>query len=181
MSRALYFLAILPPGDIQDEVTRFKEYAADHFNTEKALNSPPHITLFPPFKLSHDQYLPLENTLRDWASAQHPLEVTLADFDHFGERVIFVHVKADDALVHLQASLAQQLASAHQLLSDRPHGFHAHLTVAFKDLKRSVFPEAWNYYAELSYSRIFTIKSLVLLKHNGKKWVIFKTFAFSNL
>ena len=48
---ALYYIALLPPENIRQEVTALKEHAAEAFHSSKALNSPPHITLIPPFRI----------------------------------------------------------------------------------------------------------------------------------
>lgn len=50
MSDALYFIALVLPSPLYEEVTRLKEYFRDRYNSKAALRSPPHITLHMPFK-----------------------------------------------------------------------------------------------------------------------------------
>jgi hypothetical protein len=53
------------------------------------------------------------------------------------------------------------------------------MTVAFKDLKRSVFPEAWTYFSSHPYRRSFVADALTLLIHTGQQWTIRQQFTFA--
>jgi len=50
------------------------------------------------------------------------------------------------------------------------------MTVAFKDLRKSVFPLAWKYFSNLKYMRVFEVKQLYLLQHDGRQWQIVDDF-----
>jgi 2'-5' RNA ligase len=47
---ARYFIALLPPQEMQDYANQVRQHFADHYASRKAFNSPPHITLEPPFE-----------------------------------------------------------------------------------------------------------------------------------
>ncbi|HEV7350363.1 2'-5' RNA ligase family protein [Telluribacter sp.] len=175
-NQALFFVALLPDERIQQEVTEFKQIAAEQFSSRHALKSPPHITIIPPFKLSNEEATTLPETMSVAASRLAPFPVQLQGFDHFGRsaarnRVIFVDVVIDEALRRCQRVTAEVF---YQQLNvqpdDRP--FHAHMTVAFKDLQRQVFRDAWAYFSQLPYEREFTVNALTLLKHNGQRWEV---------
>lgn len=176
MKKQLFFIAVLPGEPIAAEVTRFKQYAADHFRSARALRSPPHITLIPPFWWAPADRDRLDRALGDFCRDRSPFSVRLSGFDCFSPRVIFVAVQPDQAFANLQAALQGYLQKSLDLpLRDR-RPFHPHLTVAFKDLRRSVFPEAWDYFSEQSYERRFKVEELVLLRHREQAWEVAARF-----
>jgi 2'-5' RNA ligase len=58
--------------------------------------------------------------------------------------------------------------------------FHPHVTIAFRDLKKSAFYEMMEEYQQASYSAVFPVTSFYLLKQTGKVWVPFSEFCFIN-
>ena len=58
-------------------------------------------------------------------------------------------------------------------------GFHPHITIAFRDLRKEKFYEALAYFKTQAYNFTFTINSFCLLKHTGKEWLVHKEFDFS--
>ena len=174
----VYFIAILPDQTLQDEVTEFKQYAAEHFNTKRALTSPPHITIQPPFRWNQHNLHPIRVTLEKVCKSHKPFEVSLKNFNNFAPRVIFVDVELSDNLSWLHQNLQSQMKTQHRL-EDRFDGFHPHMTVAFKDLKKRIFPDAWKYFSKLKYEKKFTASQLILLEHNGKIWKKLESFPFT--
>jgi 2'-5' RNA ligase len=169
----VYFMALLPDPGIQEEVTQFKQAAQERFSSSQALKSPAHITLIPPFRTDRTDFSALQTA----AIAQKPFLVQLQHFNRFGSRVIFVDVVPDTALLNCQTRLADFCASQFDIVPDsRP--FHPHMTVAFKDLKQAVFPDAWSYFSSQTYERTFTAQGLTLLVHTGQRWQVDQTFAF---
>jgi len=179
MSKELYFIALLPTKEIQEEVTRFKAYAAEHFNSSHALKSPPHLTLFPPFRWESGREDELRASLRSFSREEASIYVGLNGFDEFPPRVIFVKVEESDDLRQMQAKLEEYLHTRFGLENDSPHDFHPHMTVAFKDLKPSTFREAQTYFAQLEYVRMFRTEALSLLKHQQGKWIVIEDFSLS--
>jgi 2'-5' RNA ligase len=133
----LFFIALLPDITIQDEVTAFKQLAQQRFESGHALKSPPHVTLIPPFKSNETDF----SALQDFTNNQPQFVVELKNFDRFGSRVIFVDVVENQLLWDCQNRLAAFCAHRFDILPD-PRPFHPHMTVAFKDLKKTVFPTA---------------------------------------
>ena len=175
----IYFVAVLPDQTLQDEVTEFKEYAAEHFNTKRALTSPPHITIQSPFRWNKHNLHPIRVTLEKVCKSHTPFEISLKNFDKFAPRVIFVDVELSDDLIWLHQNLQSQMKEEHGL-EDRFDGFHPHMTVAFKDLKKKIFPNAWKYFSKVKYQKTFLANQLTLLEHNGKNWEILETFELTN-
>jgi 2'-5' RNA ligase len=180
MKKGIFFIAILPDVEIQAEVTRFKEWAAKNYRSAHALRSPPHITLFPPFRWRNSEVQNLEATLREFAAGEASFYLGLKDFDCFSPRVIFVDVMESRELKNLQSRLQKKLESDLDLKNKDTRPFHPHMTIAFKDLKRGVFPEAWSYFSAQKYERFFAVKDIALLRHNGELWEIKRQFPLGN-
>ncbi|MEA5626931.1 2'-5' RNA ligase family protein [Nostoc sp. UHCC 0251] len=178
MSR--FFVALLPPQDIQDYANQIKQHFADHYASSAALKSPPHITLQPPFEWA-DANLPLlEASLKEFATGQHPVAITLKGFDAFAPRVIFINVVRSQELLNLQADLIayteSNLGIVDKVSKTRP--FAPHMTVAFRDLKKQNFRAAWPEFEKRQLHFEFTADKLTLLLHDGKRWNIKSEFDF---
>lgn len=178
MKAGLFFVALLPDEEIREELTRFKQYAAEHFHSARALRSPPHITLVPPFFWKEEKTARLLDALAGFAAGRPKIRLRLEGFDCFAPRVIFVKVALTGDLQDLQAGLSAHLLRVVHLVNPDKRPYHPHLTVAFKDLKRSVFPEAWDHFSKLDYRRDFVADHLTLLRHNGRVWEVFRDFPF---
>lgn len=177
MKTRIYFIALVPPLEIREEVTHFKLYASGHFNASHALKSPPHITLFPPFRWAPAKEAELKEAVSDFAATHEPFGVILEHFDHFDRRVIFVHVIPTEELLRLQKALKVHLSQKIGLEHSDSRPYHPHMTVAFKDLKPEAFQEAWTYFSQQSYERDFETDQLCLLQHDGKQWQIIQNEA----
>lgn len=176
----LYYIAILPSKDISTEITDFKLYAKANFETERALTSPPHITVVAPFQPKKNVDIEaLFQMVKDFAKTQKSFNIPLRNFNRFDDRVIFVDVTLNDILENLWRQLNLQLAEAYKI-KDRYETYHPHITVAFKDLEKAVFPKAWEYFSKIDFEREFEANHLALLRHNGKFWDIIEQFEFGN-
>lgn len=56
MDNNLYFIALLPPAAVAEEITIFKHYIAQHYSSRRALRVMPHITLKAPFKQAETEH-----------------------------------------------------------------------------------------------------------------------------
>ena len=173
----LFFIAVVPPLEIQQEVTAFKNEAAAQFNSRHALRSPPHITLIPPFRWPSSDLESLTRCLLDFRFIPTSFSLTLKDFDCFAPRVIFVDVEAEPLLVQLQEQLAKAVEHSLGVKHKGPFGFHPHMTIAFRDLEQHIFPQAWAYFNQKAYQRTFVVQQLSLLVHQASGWKENGTFS----
>lgn len=173
-ARSLFFLALLPPLDIQNYVNQIKQIFADNYGSRAALKSPPHITLQPPFRWCDKDVPDLAQCLSQFAPKQEPVPIALQGFGAFPPRVIYVKVLRTPALLTLQADLmadlANQLGIVDPVSQTRP--FAPHMTVAFKDLTRQSFKAAWIEFQQRQLEFEFTATALTLLKHDGNQWQV---------
>ena len=168
----LYFIAILPDNLIRKELTDLKYVAKDKFNSSKALNSPPHITLVPPFKCEYAKEKQILETLKKISKTTKEFYITLKGFNKFDKKVIFVDVEKNEELYKLKEKVIRSIESIMPELKNNSNKFHPHITIAFRDLKKEIFPEAWKYFSKIEYYRIFKADNITLLRHDGKKWQI---------
>ncbi|MCC5646232.1 2'-5' RNA ligase family protein [Nostoc sp. CHAB 5824] len=178
MSR--FFVAVLPPQDIQDYANQIKQYFADRHASSGALKSPPHITLQLPFEWIDADLPLLEASLKEFAHRQQPVTITLRGFDAFAPRVIYINVVRSQALLTLQADLMAytegNLGIVDKVSKTRP--FAPHMTVAFRDLTKQNFKAAWPEFEKRQLHFEFTADKLTLLLHDGKRWNIKSEFGF---
>lgn len=176
----LFYIAVLPDAHTAEEVTGFKLFLADRFGARHALRSPPHITLFPPFRWGESRLVELAEGLEVFSAAQQGFELTLGDFNCFGSKVLYVDVAPSLALETLEHQLVEFLERGFGLCSSQSHGFHPHMTIAHRDLSQDVFPQAWAYFSGKDYERSFPVESLACLRYNGKEWEVWRLFSLGD-
>lgn len=172
MSESLYFIAVLPPDKIQEEITGFKHEITEKYESKHALRSPPHITLHMPFKWKNKRYGDLIDVMTTLNSDLASFEVQLKDFGFFEPRVVFVDVVKNKRLNELQENVVDACRKKLKLnnanYKNRP--FHPHITIGFRDLKKRMFYKAKKAFEDRSFSCEFWVEEVALLKHDGKKW-----------
>lgn len=179
-SKRRFFIALLPPQDIQDYVTEIKGYFAQNYNSRHALKSPPHITLQPPFEWQLDTVPVLEQTLSTFAQTQTSVPILLKGFGAFVPRVIYINVIKTLELMSLQRDLMTHLENSLGIVEpvSKRRPFSPHMTVAFKDLTRQNFRAAWPQFEQRELEFKFTASHLTLLIHDGGRWNINSEFPF---
>lgn len=168
-----YFLAIVPEGEFQDRVTDLKLEIRDRYRAKYALKSPAHITLKMPFVYNEAKEEKLIERLGSFISDFEPLTVTIVGVHTFGERVIYLGVEAEQALYDFQKGLTTFCKRELNLvdeLSDR--NFHPHMTVAFKDIKKSMFQGILELATKADLHSEWKETHVALLKRMEGKWVV---------
>jgi len=177
-SRPLFFVALLPPPAIREQVTAIKQDFAARYDSRHALKSPPHVTLQPPFKWLAEDMATLENALSQFTTTRQPVPVTLSGFGAFPPRVIYVNVLKTPELLDIQKQLSAHFEDTLNLVDERSkkRAFSPHMTVAFKDLTRQNFRAAWPEFGGRAIGFEFEAKTLTLLRHDGRRWEIHRDF-----
>ena len=175
-----YFIAILPPAEISEEVTSFKQYIADECGARHAFKSPPHITLQPPFTWPDQDIGRLTDFLQEFVQTEKSFYLELKNFGAFPPRVLYVKPVDNDALHQLFKRLILAMESQLQVHDPRNHSrpFRAHMTIAHRDLDEQDFPGLWEHFSQQQYARMFKADALALLKHQDGMWHVSQTFAF---
>lgn len=172
MSESLYFIALVPPLPIQEEITSLKKEIAEKYGSKHALKSPPHITLHMPFKWKDKKAEQLQAVMSSLNEQLNPFILNLKDFDFFEPRVVFFDVVENEHLERLQMLVVdtcrKQLKLDNANYKDRP--FHPHVTIGFRDLKKHMFYEARKEFEKRELSLEFEASHVSLLKHDGSCW-----------
>ncbi|MFL5754129.1 MAG: 2'-5' RNA ligase family protein [Bacteroidia bacterium] len=173
-----YFIALIPPEPLQSEIMAVKQQISDRFNSKGALRSPAHITLHMPFEWKENKESQLIEALGDFKYGNSPL-ISLNNYGCFLPRVIFIEVTKNPELLSLQKELVFHIKRRLNIFNqyEDKRGFHPHLTVAFRDLKKASFYEAWAEMKDLQFQAEFKTSSFHLLKlgeHNWKSICEFK-------
>ncbi|MDH3650713.1 MAG: 2'-5' RNA ligase family protein [Saprospiraceae bacterium] len=170
MKHRLYFVAVVPPDEIQREVVQFKKFAAQHFKSIHALKSPPHITVIPPFWWNPDRINEIIDGLTSIVCQMPPFDVLLHGFGCFVPRVIYIDVGKSPPLADLHRGLKDLYLRQWNLRPDKRDQYHPHMTIAFKDLSKSQFYLAWDYFKNKIYQANFDANTISLLEHDGRRW-----------
>lgn len=181
MDQELYFIALIPPEELREQIQQLKLEVADKFKSSHSLNAPPHITLVSPFRISEDQVSGLQSILEVYTQGNQPFQVCLKGFATFPPRVIFIDVNKSDELQKFQKKLEEMIRAEDAFgynYHERP--FHPHITLAFKDLSKENFYKAWDEFKDRDMEEAFMADHVYLLKHNGEIWEVFSEYSLSN-
>lgn len=178
---SLYFIAIIPSSSAREELQRYKFIFKDEYGSKASLNSPPHITLHMPFRFPPKKEGKLLYHLGKVVEGIQPLEVKLDGFGAFGPRVIYVNVVSNPALNEVQQKVVETCRKDLKLMNAnyRKQAFHPHITLAFRDLKKPAFAEAWARFKEEDYKASFMVNEILLMQHDGKMWQTHTRFSFT--
>jgi 2'-5' RNA ligase len=165
-----YFIAIVIPGPVSAQIEEIKQELFELYNLKGALRSPAHITLHRPFewKEPHEQQLIKKLRTFEFNTA---FELELKDFDFFEPRVIYINVIRQQLLYDLHDCLKRFVKKELGLLNEVNdlRGFHPHITVAFRDLKKARFYELQQNFRYRPFKGEFTYAGFSLLKFE-KSW-----------
>lgn len=174
-----YFIAIVPPEPLLSSIQEIKQAVFEDYGTKGALRSPGHITLHMPFSWEEEKEEKLIAELSDFRY-NTSFTIQLNDYGCFEPRVVFINVTENAPLAALQHSLVKHVKQKLQLFnqSDDMRGFHPHVTVAFRDLKKPVFYQLWEKYRNERFAAGFECSSFCLLRHNNQRWDVYREFAW---
>ena len=167
----MYYIALLAPDAINEDVMRWKHFMRDRFGCTVALKSPAHITLIGPFWMKTDLQPILDISINEFASTRESVLICLKNFDCFKPRVIFVQVENSEQLRLLQSDFEKHLSINNSFpIKGETRSFHPHITIANRDLHKKDFIEAWEYFKNKTYHASFVANGITVLKHSGIKW-----------
>ncbi|MGZ3882717.1 MAG: 2'-5' RNA ligase family protein [Bacteroidia bacterium] len=172
-----YFIALVPPEPLYGEISDLKKEVAIAYNNKSALKSPPHITLHMPFEWKTEKEAVLIEQLKLFQFTG-PIAIGLNGFGCFEPKVVFIDVVKNEQLGQLQKELVQHVKSNLGILNQANdlRGFHPHVTIAFRDLKKADFYRMMEEYKEKPFVASFSCCDFCLLKHNGKSWDVLERF-----
>lgn len=170
MSAKKYFIAIVIPEPFFTEIESLKHELLTSHGLKGALRSPAHITLHRPFEWKEEKERLLIEKLRNF-KFDSDFKIELQNFAWFEPRVIYVNVQPNQHLFELHARLTSYAKQELKLFNEAEdlRGFHPHVTVAFRDLKKAMFYELQKGFDKKQFHGKFHYAGFSLLKLN-KKW-----------
>ncbi len=171
----LYFIAIVPPSEICEEITKIRQNFADRFYSKYALKVIPHITLKAPFKFPAKFHSLLSQWFGQTPVIIKPFQQELKNFGCFANRnkpVIFIQPVMNESLLFLHNHVIDHFIKAfpEDPLMNLELKYNPHITVAYRDLLPEQFKLAWKEYRLKEYAATFEVNSFHLLQHNVKQW-----------
>lgn len=178
--KQLYFIALLPPQNIQEILTKIKQEFTEKYQSKAALKSPPHLTLQPPFEWDKNEISLVEKHLTEFVRHQTQIPIILDGFAAFKPRVIYINVIKTPELLTIYQNLTTYLESSLNIVDQRSQNrvFSPHITIGFRDLTKDNFHKAWLEFEHQPIHFEFMVAKFTLLIHNGKCWQISKEFDF---
>ncbi|MBK6265816.1 2'-5' RNA ligase family protein [Marivirga sp. S37H4] len=179
MPKELYFLGICPTGRLKEDIHQQKSIISQKYNTKGAFRSSAHITLQMPFKLGQKKLIDFEQDIFRFSEGVQPFNIQLDGFSAFEPRVVYIVVKENEKLNHLHKAL-EPVLKRHQIFNSthKNRGFHPHITVAFRDLKKRDFYPLWEEMKNKEFKREFKADGMMLYRHNGSVWEEYKHIPF---
>ncbi|MCX7633297.1 MAG: 2'-5' RNA ligase family protein [Turneriella sp.] len=179
--KSLWFLAILPPADVENAVRALQAELAERFAVRRGLKIPVHITLEPPFRLPPDEADALCARLKEFFGKKDSFMLELKNFGVFREDVLFIDVVPNLALLELQQELSAFLRAPPATIDTAPRhaGFKPHLTVANRDVPPPVHRKIWREFRHRPFYARFEVRDVALLRHDGKFWQSHASFALA--
>ncbi|HEY9698411.1 MAG TPA: 2'-5' RNA ligase family protein [Trichocoleus sp.] len=175
-----FFIALIPPQNVQDDASRVIQDLTDRYGTATA-KAPPHVTLQPPFMWQMAALSDLEQCLQNFAQRRSSISVTISGFGAFPPRVLYLNVLKTPELLSLQFDLMNQLEVQLGIAdpTTKQRGFSPHLTVASRNINKSIFQQAWVELQPQSIEYQFSSDRITLLLHDGQRWQVRSEFVCS--
>lgn len=172
-----FLIALLPPAEIQAYAKNVIQDLRQRYSTQTS-QSPPHITLQPPFLWSQAQGSDLAASLHDFARQQTAVPVVLSNFGAFEPRVLYLNVVKTPELLALQAALVTCLEANGIVVPAQQRPYVPHLTVASRNVTRQ-FQQAWFELQSQTVDFQFIADRLTLLIYTDQRWQIQAEFCLS--
>ncbi len=171
-----YFIAIVLPNPVLKEIESIKQELFNEYGLKGALRSPAHITLHRPFEWQEEKEWKLIETLQRF-NINGIFSLELKNYNCFAPRVIYVDVLREQKLYELQKDLkyfAQRELGLLNEINDM-RGFHPHVTVAFRDLRKNKFNGIWEKFEHRVFNAEIKVSGFSLLKLNSE-WEVIENF-----
>ncbi|MEX2511833.1 MAG: 2'-5' RNA ligase family protein [Cyclobacteriaceae bacterium] len=166
-----YFIGIVPKGEAGALADEIKQDLKEVFGLKYALKSPSHVTLKMPFLFNEKNEGLLLKKLNSFFAQEKRFELQFKGFKTFGKRVIYIGVNYPSELLEIQGRLAQFCKSKlGQTLELSDTNFKPHMTIAFKDLKKSEFEKYLEFLKKYEMDYRSVISDISLLKKEQFRW-----------
>ena len=172
-NRCKFFVALVCPPYLQDRVNQLKSWVKEQYHCRVPINSPPHLTLIPPFWFEAQNEQRVLNALDSFRYDSGIPEIRLLNFSHFDRRVLYIRVIEEPDLLDLKQKLESHfifVLGGSIATDDRP--FHPHITIARPGSRKSAFHRAIEHLTHREFEDRFLAEKISLLKYEGVSWQV---------
>ncbi|MBA3662853.1 MAG: 2'-5' RNA ligase family protein [Bacteroidetes bacterium] len=172
-----YFIAIVLTGELFEKAEQLKHDLFFRYGLKGALRSPAHITLHRPFQWKEEKEAVLIDALSEFKFGEQ-FSLELHNFNCFEPRVIYIDLHKNEQLFLLHKNLMHFACNRLKLYNEAEdlRGFHPHITIANRDLKKPLFYNLWEEFKSGQFSGTMNVNSIQLLKLETK-WEVVKSFS----
>jgi 2'-5' RNA ligase len=169
----LYFVALIPQGDVKVQINNIKHQTGGRFGCRQALKSPPHITIIPPFRLQPERVEEMLAAVRNHFEAPVNLSINFNGLGAFETRTIYLDIIADSGINAYDLAAKQLVSTQPDLFPNvRFHeAFHPHITLANRDIPPGDFREMMDYLGKKTYPVSCSELSLEILHLDRGRWI----------
>ena len=167
------------PEPLFKKIETIKQQLFLEHGLKGALRSPSHITLHRPFEWKEEKQHVLIEKL-EAIDTNINFDVELNHFSFFEPRVIYVDVLPNTHLLKLYQTIKLVAKTELRLFNEvnNLRGFHPHITIANRDLKKPLFYELQTQFKTQKLTGSFECNSFCVLKLE-KKWEVLKQIYFT--
>ena len=172
-------LAVVLPPELTDKILTLKKEFAEAYQCKAALKPPVHITLYPPYKDCDDHESEVKKVLTKCLGSQEVFDLQIKGFDAFKNNgVIFLDILKSDQLKQLHKGVTTQMTKLLQPDIKDNQPYHPHITIAFRDIPKDIFPQAVKDYLPRKFEAKFTVDKVCFWRHSGRNWETIGVFPF---
>ena len=163
---SLFYIAIVCPEQVEEKLSQFKGHMENRYGCRAAKKSPAHLTIVPPFRAETEMEQPLLDFVQTFNMGMVPFDVELKGYGHFGDRVLFVDVPANESLNGLEKEAMQEFSNQFpSIIFGMKPDFNPHVTIATRDIPEGKLQEALDYFeANHPVEEKFTAKEMKLMR-----------------
>ena len=167
----MYFICLAIPDPISSLIRSVQSQIHTQFGVGKVLNSPPHITLIPPYRSDEaDQWVEM---IQEFTHKATPVrQVRLIEIDSFGDRVIYISVEQHQALYDLSQEMRSVMKEWISVDLNRP--LIPHVSLATRIPSQPMYRAILNTIEGKWKATDIDLTDLLILKHNGQQWDEYK-------
>ena len=175
LDSGLYYIALIPPRNIYEEVQKFQLLAEKKFGSKLTQRSPAHITLVPPFRANNEELNLISKRISaSLKQKHHPIDTMITGFYHFNYRTIIMEINKSRELEVLFADL---MLATSEIIYNVSSKFVPHITIAKRDLSPEIFDKAYDYFGHVPFTRSFMCDELDIFHFENGRWNSIKQFA----
>lgn len=167
-----FFIGVSAPESVAARVHEFRLWVGQHYGCKSGFQTPPHVTLVPPFFAAGPETLDeIEKSLGEFSMTMRGFKTRLEGFDAFGDRTVFISPVSDPAWEAAHRAIYQKLGhDMPGLIQPDKRPFRPHMTIANRDIPAGTSGEMLSYLRSVGMSVEFPVDNISLYEFINGVW-----------